>query len=148
MRLNLGCGSDIIAGYVNVDMVQTAPEVVTHDLDVAPWPWETGSCELICALDVFEHVDKPLVFMNEAWRVLQVGGVLQIRTPHYTAEHAFTDPTHRRFPTQHTWDYWIPGTVLYSSHHAAYGPAEFERVDTIIVTGTLHVVLRKVMQPC
>lgn len=144
MRLNLGCGSDIMDDWVNVDIVQTAPGVVVHDLDVAPWPFGDGAAEQICALDVFEHVDKPIVFMNEAWRVLGRGGLLYMRTPHYTAEHAYTDPTHKRFPTQHTWDYWIPGTILHKSHHAAYGPAKFERVQIMLDPGgTLHVTLQK-----
>jgi len=145
MRLNLGCGSDLMPDHVNVDIVQTAPGVVVHDLDIAPWPWETGSCEQICAMDVFEHVDKPLVFMNEAWRVLAVDGLLYIRSPHYKSEHAFTDPTHKRFPTKFTWDYWIPGTVLHQSHHAAYGPAAFKRHNLgVDPGGTIHVALRKI----
>jgi SAM-dependent methyltransferase len=136
-----------MAGWVNVDVVQTGRVDVVHDLDVAPWPWPDGSCEKVAALDVFEHVDKPLVFMNEAWRVLAAGGLLNIRTPHFTSEHAFTDPTHRRFPTSYTWDYWIPGTLLHKEHHAAYGPAEFERVHIEIdAGGTLHVALRKVIR--
>lgn len=144
MRVNLGCGSDLMEGYVNLDRMQTAPGVIVHDLDVAPWPFESDSVERMCAMDVFEHVAEPLVFINEAWRVLAPGGMFHMRVPHYHAEHAFTDPTHRRFCTVHTWDYWIPGTVLHEHHHAAYGPAEFERITTQLDRGgTIHVTLRK-----
>jgi predicted SAM-dependent methyltransferase len=146
-RLNLGCGSDIMPDYVNVDMVQTGKVDVVHDLDVGPWPFEDGSCHKIVAWDVFEHVADPLLFMNESWRVLERGGMLHLRTPHFTSEHAFTDPTHRRFPTKHTWDYWIPGTLLHKEHHAAYGPATFERIQVLVDPGgTIHVALQKVIR--
>lgn len=146
MRLNLGCGSDIMPGFVNVDITRTADEVTVWDLDCAPWPFDAATCESVVAIDVFEHVDKPLTFMNEAWRVLSPGGTLFMQTPHYDAEHAFTDPTHRRFPTRFTWDYWVPGTILHKHHHAAYGPAEFERVSLTVESGTIRIVLRKEAQ--
>ena len=148
IKLNLGCGRARIDGYVNVD-VANLPEVdVVHDLDVGPWPIETASAERIDAKDVFEHVANPIVFMTEAHRVLEPGGVLHIRTPHYRSRDAFTDPTHRRFPTEHTFDYWIRGTVLYDLHNAAYGGVAFEKGPRGIYldrAGSLDVTLYKLV---
>jgi len=115
-----------------------------HDLDVRPWPFETNSVTRIEAKDVFEHVVDAVGFMTETHRILKPGMVLHIRTPHWRSMDAYTDPTHRRFPTEHTFDYWIPGTVLYTHHNAAYGAVAFRRLFiTVDPGGTLDVTLAK-----
>ena len=122
---------------------------VVHDLDVAPWPWETAEVERIDAKDVFEHVMDPITFMVEAHRVLIPGGLLHIRTPYFKSKDAFTDPTHRRFPTEFTFDYWISGTVLFGLHNAAYGGVSFIKHPSGIyldAQGSLDVSLVKAVE--
>lgn len=147
MRLNLGCGSVTREGWVNVDAVKLAGVDVVHDLDVAPWPWEDGSVTRIEAKDIFEHVDRPVLFMTECHRVLRPGGVLHVRTPHYSCVDAFTDPTHKRQCTEQTFDFWIPGTVHYRVNNAGYGGVAFDRVDLHIDRqyGAIDVTLRKIV---
>ena len=146
MRLNLGCGSRILPGHVNVDIAKIDGADVICDLDVKPWPWDDGTVESIEAKDVFEHVADPVTFMTECHRVLAPGGRLHIRTPNVfaNAADAFTDPTHRRFPTPHTFDYWLPGTALYEASNAAYGGVAFTG-DRLVANdnGALDVTLRK-----
>lgn len=121
MRLNLGCGSQPLAGWVNVDAADIPGVDVVHDLDVIPWPFDDASMSEVRAFDVFEHVGNPLGFMAECHRVLQPGGALYIHTSYWRAENGFTDPTHRRFCTERTFDYWIPGTDYHRRYGAAYG---------------------------
>jgi len=129
-RLNLGCGADTPAELVNVDMVAGPGVDVVADLDVAPWPWKPESVSYIKASHVFEHVAAPVTFMTEAWRVLAFDGLLDIRVPGggyigpgvwLPHEHGFTDPTHRRNCTPHTWDYWVPGTALFEGYGRGLG---------------------------
>ena len=122
LKLNLGCSDDHRVGFVNVDIAQPADFVA--DLN-KPWPWEDGSVEYILALDVFEHIhgcyqffrDSPfgarethlgngkIHCMNEAHRVLEPGGILELAVPcvHMADGRvnpgAFADPTHRTFWT-------------------------------------------------
>lgn len=143
-RVNLGAGYDIRAGWVNVDRVQLPGIEVVHDLDVAPWPWDDTSIDEISAIDVFEHVNDPLVFMNQSHRILKPGGILRMRTPHWQNVNAFTDPTHKRFTTEQTWDYWVSGTEFYSKYGRAYcdeGVA-FKKIKIELEAGNLNVVLR------
>lgn len=144
MRLNLGCGSRPAEGFVNVDIASIPGVDVVHDLDVLPWPWEDGSAVEVVAQDVFEHVVNPVGFMTQAHRVLAPGGSLFIKSPHFRHRDAFTDPTHKRFCTEHTWDYWIPGTQLHSDHNAAYGGAEFELKSRSLVSGAIYIHLHKI----
>ena len=117
LKLNLGCGPVIADDMVNVDIVRLPGVDVVADLD-QPWPWADETCEHILVSHLFEHVAEPVRFMAEAWRVLIPDGVLDIRVPYYKHVFAFSDPTHKRFCTELTFGYWIPGHPL----HEAYGP--------------------------
>lgn len=127
MRVNLGAGGKALDGYVNVDLVHQDGIDVMHDLDVFPWPWEDASVEEIVAFDVFEHVDHPVQFMTECHRILRPGGLLSIHTSWIGNPESFTDPTHKRFCTKQTFDYWIPGTTMYDGYNKAYGGVAFTR---------------------
>ena len=144
MRLNLGSGSQPLPGCVNVDLV-ALPEVdVVHDLDVLPWPFDDHSIKAIVAQDVFEHLTDPVGFMTESHRVLERGGLLVIKSPYFRHQDAFTDPTHKRFCTEHTWDYWIPGTQLHSDHNAAYGGVGFTLGGRAVSNGSIFIHLHKI----
>jgi len=147
VRLNLGCGSRPMPEHVNVDRVLLPGVNQVWDLDRTPWPWQDGIAEGIYARDVFEHVADAVAFMTECHRVLAAQGLLWIRTPNVALSlgDAFTDPTHRRFPTWQTFDYWIPGTLLYKAHNAAYGGVSFDVEDRRPDDGSMVVVLRKLV---
>jgi SAM-dependent methyltransferase len=148
IKLNLGCGPHILDGYVNADIVPLPGVDIVTDLDQA-WPWEDESAEYILASHLFEHVNDSILFMREAHRVLAEDGILDIRVPYYRHVFAFTDPTHKRFCTELTWDYWIPGRPL----HEAYGPG-FGSVkggpryacDQMLLVGTEHEELRAILR--
>ena len=83
MRLNLGCGSDIRAGYVNVDFRKLPGVDQVVDLSKFPWPFEDGSADEILMLDFLEHFpyrSTPTILL-ECYRVLVPGGKLVIQVP-------------------------------------------------------------------
>lgn len=148
MRLNLGSGSQPrVPGFVNVDLVALDQVDVVHDLDVHPWPWDDASVKAIVAQDVFEHLADPIGFMVECHRVLESGGELLMKVPHWQHQDAYTDPTHRRFCTEYTWDYWIKGTVLFERHNAAYSRGEycaFALDKRAVANGSIFIQLHKI----
>jgi ubiquinone/menaquinone biosynthesis C-methylase UbiE len=44
-------------------------------------PWEDESFDVVCFLDVLEHIEEPVPFLAESLRVLKVGGVLHGSIP-------------------------------------------------------------------
>jgi SAM-dependent methyltransferase len=112
MKVNLGCGKDIKKNWVNCDQHPLEGVNVVMNLDEFPWPFEDSSVDEIFASHVFEHVGKPIEFVLECWRILKKGGKATIVCPHWTSENAFTDPTHVRFVTDRTFDYWCEGEML------------------------------------
>lgn len=120
IRLNLGCGALVIDGWVNVDNYEGPGIDLVHDLDDQPWPWADGSVEEIVALDIYEHVDNPLGFVNEMWRVSRPGTLIRLRTTKWDTRQSFTDPTHKRWLTEDSFNYWIPGTEFHARYGAGY----------------------------
>jgi hypothetical protein len=95
--LNLGCGLRPLAGAHNHDRTRHHDFVDTAwDLDVRPWPWADGAFAEVVAEDVLEHLGDVVGFMDECHRLLRPGGRLRLRVPHWRAENAWLDPTHRR----------------------------------------------------
>lgn len=118
MKLNLACGKNKIPGWVNVDISsQVMPDIVM-DLLRVPWTgidacdfghsgfMESSIEEIFCSHFV-EHIGDELIpFMDEAYRVLQPGGLFRIRCPYYTSIRAVQDPTHKRFISEALFQYF------------------------------------------
>lgn len=83
LKLNLGCGSDLREGYVNVDARKLHASIVQADLSIFPWPFENNCADEILMLDFLEHF--PYASTNkillEAHRVLCENGKLIIQVP-------------------------------------------------------------------
>lgn len=112
--------------------------------DKRPWPWDDCTFDRVIATHVFEHVADPIRFVRESCRVLRAGGTLVVTVPHYQSRNAFTDPTHRRFCTEQTFDYWVPGTALHREMGAQYaGPFTFRHQHVNRNGGDLIVTLHR-----
>lgn len=105
MRLNLGCSTTLEPNYVNVDICP--PCDVQADLRER-WPWPDNSVVHIRAHDIFEHLPDKIHTLNETWRVLKPGGILELVVPTTDGRGAFQDPTHC--------SYWNPNSLFYLEH--------------------------------
>jgi hypothetical protein len=98
MKLNLGCGSQILPGYVNVDKFGT-PDL-RHDLEIFPWPWADDSVTEILLSHTLEHLGQPtdtfIAIMKELYRVCRDGAQIRILVPHPRHDTFLNDPTHVR----------------------------------------------------
>jgi len=98
MKLNLGCGSRILDGWLNVDKFGT-PDL-KWDLESFPWPWADNSVDEILLSHVLEHLGQsPQTFidiMRELYRVCRDGATVHIRVPHPRHDNFLIDPTHVR----------------------------------------------------
>lgn len=94
MRINLGCGKFAKPGWVNVDREPFPGVDVVHDLSVIPYPFGDGQAEEVAADHVLEHLPEVFPAMREIHRILKPGGILTLRTPHFSR--GFSHPDHRR----------------------------------------------------
>jgi SAM-dependent methyltransferase len=100
MKLNLGCGFDKRAGWLNVDNFAECEPDRMLDIESTPWDLPTGGFEHVLMKHVLEHVgaDFPTFskVMGELFRILAAGGLLEIHVPHVRHDTFWSDPTHVR----------------------------------------------------
>lgn len=117
VRINLGAGEDIQAGWTNVDMIDLPGIDVVHNLIKFPYPFEDNSAHEMKAVDVIEHLPTyigeahgVIKFLEECHRILKPGGTLFLQTPGWKAEFLWIDPTHVRGFDIQSMDFFDPST--------------------------------------
>jgi SAM-dependent methyltransferase len=108
-RLHLGCGRNILPGWVNLDSVPLPGVDVVADLDrcaTIPLPFESDSFDEFFGSHLLEHLRNPLPFMQELHRIAKVGAKAVFRVPYGSSDDAFEDPTHVRQYLLGSWAYF------------------------------------------
>lgn len=105
MKLHLGCGDEKLDGYVNCDVSKYANPDKIVDLE-KKLPFANNSVTEVVANHIFEHIKNFNLLMNELHRVCKDGAMIKGKVPFYASVGAFQDPTHVRFFTPFTFDYF------------------------------------------
>ena len=93
--LDIGCGTNKVAGAIGMDVNPRTAADVIHDLDDLPYPFEADSFDEVIGRHVIEHVKEPMAVMCELHRITRAGGVVKLVAPHWTNPDFATDLTHR-----------------------------------------------------
>jgi SAM-dependent methyltransferase len=93
-KLNIGCGSDIRAGYVNLDAASLPGVDIVHDLNEFPYPFEDNTFAEILAINVLEHLPDTVTVMEELYRIASNKCIIHIRVPYWNSYITYADPTH------------------------------------------------------
>ena len=107
MKLNLGCGSQVINGWINVDYalgarlaklplfrkVNKLIKIFNLDWDnrifinnlTKPFPWQDCSVDIVYCSHTLEHFSREdgVRFLNECHRVLKKDGIIRIIVPDF-----------------------------------------------------------------
>ncbi len=84
MKLHVGCGTNKIPGWVNIDSVANCNPDLVHDL-AKPLPYGDQVADELKAEGVLEHFDKYMryVVVGDWVRVLKVGGLIHLELPDF-----------------------------------------------------------------
>lgn len=115
-RLNVGCGSQAVSSkhWINCDLYPGPNVDEVFDIE-GVWPFETSTIGEILGNHVLEHLNQPIPFFKEAWRVLIHGGRLGLRLPYGPSSAGLSDITHVKS--------WTPGMFCFLQ--PGYGEAVF-----------------------
>lgn len=141
-KLNLGCGTDIRQGYVNLDSAKLPGVDVVHNIEKLPLPFTDDAFEEILAYDVLEHIADFIPLMRELHRILKKGGKLLIRVPHFTSRNNFADPTHRRLFSLSAFEFFVKNSrVNREKGRDYYLDFHFEKIASARLTFEKHMFL-------
>jgi len=120
VRLDLGCGSHKREGFIGVDKAwHEGVDVVwniEHGIPV------TGAVDYIIADNLMEHIGEPFIaVMNHCHKALRAGGRMTVIVPGAHTQAAFSDPTHVRYFTPETWDYFHVASPRWADYGQSYG---------------------------
>lgn len=99
LKLNLGCGKNILEGWVNVDKHGIEGVNLAVDLDEGTdtyFPYEDGTVSEFLMSHVLEHITHTLDLMQELYRIAEPDAEMLIRVPYGASNDAHEDPTHVR----------------------------------------------------
>ena len=100
MKLNLGCGTDHLGGWINVDRFPACRPDMVHDLEQAPWPFADASAEEILFKHSLEHMGRDTrgfqAIVQELYRVCAPGAMVRIIAYDPRHQDFLEDPGHVR----------------------------------------------------
>ena len=117
LKLDLACGQSPREGFEGVDIWAGAKHQV--NLQQFPWPFDDNSAAELHCSHYIEHIPAEMIqtggglkdalfaFFDEAWRILEPGGMMTVICPSARSNRAFQDPTHRRFIVAETFQYLV-----------------------------------------
>jgi len=93
--LDLGCGTAKTPGALGVDIDASCDPDLVHDLNEVPCPLLADSFRQIVCSHIVEHIDDPVLFFDELYRLAAPGCRIRILTPHFTNRCSYADPSHK-----------------------------------------------------
>ena len=103
--IDIGCGAHKQPGTVGIDCRALPGVNVVCDFERG-LPFKEGSISGAYSIHSIEHMRELIIFMVDLYRVLAPGAIVLIKTPYYTSRKAFIDPTHVRFMTEESFEYF------------------------------------------
>ncbi len=115
-KLNLGCGTDIRDGYINLDIAPLNGVDIVHNIESGPLPFADETFEEVLCLDILEHLEYVPV-LKEIHRILKKNGKVIIRVPHFSSNNNYIDPTHKKMFSINTFNFFVRDSMFSRNYY-------------------------------
>lgn len=105
--LDIGCGPRKRSGFIGIDKYKLPDVDILCDFEKQNLPFKDESFDIVYTNHVLEHIVNIEKILSEISRILKPGGKLQIGVPYAGDLRAFQDPTHVRYFSIKTFEYFI-----------------------------------------
>ena len=105
MIVDIGCGAKKLNGAFGLDRRKRPGVDIICDFENAV-PLRTNSVDVVYMSHIMEHIRDLIPFLEEVYRVCRPEAEVRVIVPYYTSRGAFRDPTHVRFITEDTFQYF------------------------------------------
>lgn len=105
LKISLGGGPNHKDGFINIDHLPLPDVDIVANLEKGI-PLKNDSVDEIEALSILEHLSDTCFIMEEIYRVCAKGAKVTITVPYVKSTAAFKDPTHKRFFSERTFEYF------------------------------------------
>jgi len=140
--LDIGCGNNKYKSLnkgdkvIGLDSIKLQGIDVIHNLEKFPWPFKNEEFDLIICNNILEHLSDLIRTMEELWKILKKGGKIKIDVPYFSYYGAFQDPTHKRFFTYKTFEYFTEKFAF-----GYYSKKKFKIIKRKLVFSVHHPIL-------
>jgi predicted SAM-dependent methyltransferase len=110
VKIDVGCGTRKKDGCIGIDKTKYEEVDIQLDCRFNPLPFENDSVDYIYTSHFLEHLsfEEVLYIMNEFYRVLKPGKILDVIVPHGFSYSGMADLSHKTFWTEDTFGYFTP----------------------------------------
>lgn len=128
--LELGCGGQKRDdSAVGIDLLDLPGVDILGDVIEVLCALPDNSVDAMYSEHFMEHIAQPRLLLEEAARVLKVGGEFRAVIPHFSNPWFYSDPTHRSFFGLYTFAYWVVQTPFRRQVPQYESPLPFELVS-------------------
>ena len=148
IKLNLGCGNRKKEGFTNIDLRESVNPDIVWDLENGlPKSIRENSVTGVYAFHILEHIRNLIPLMEDIYRVCKNKAKVYISAPYFKATLAFSDPTHVRFFTEHTFEYFSQQHREKNLEKFDYNiKCDFNILDTVIDDNGIMAVTMEVIK--
>ena len=146
-RLNLGCGTELLDGYLNIDKERLfyQDNFMCLSLGNCTLPFENNSIEQVVSSHFLEHLDGEEIqhLIKELYRVCENGAIITFLCPYYKSPTAYR-PFHQQYISETFFDDYkkMDPKKCKSADHKHWFKITYDLFDDVVVL-YLEVVKEK-----
>lgn len=124
VKLQIGCGKQHFEDFINMDISSFCSPDIQHDIRKGFPMFEDNKFEHVVANGILEMIhpnEEFLLVLNELWRIIKSGGVLEGQVPSTDPRVFGLDPFDKRWFMEDTFNYWDFSKHAWEEFGSQYG---------------------------